>query len=225
MVRKLFLVFLLARFSFIFSCEDSNEELAMYPIPCNEVEIQIDDFLQQSEQCLFEGDFENALTYIERAEFLLSLTRDENDHRQLRSVFDKAVLVTCIEGPSDSSYVQFAKLNALLATKSCNNKLNMSKNNLFDQNGHWPILGEEVISIEECLERVGTVEKSLEISCAALKTSVASRVAIEAAIYILAKQARQCCTQHGFWKTCIQPVVDTWKKVELLGIPPDPSWD
>jgi hypothetical protein len=49
-------------------------------------------------------------------------------------------------------------------------------------------------------------------------------MAIATAVYTTSKQAERCCTQNGFWKSCIQPIVDTWKRAEIFGIPPDPSW-
>jgi hypothetical protein len=172
---------------------------------------------------LFTGDFKAALTYVESAENLLPLTNDEHEHRKLRSLFDKAVIVTCIEGVNDKSFHQFAKLNNALTAKSCDK--GKSQPNLFDKNGHWPVLGDKPISVDECLDRVETTERSLEIACACLPIDTPKRAAIEVAIMAIARKARRCCTQDGFWKTCIQPVVDAWKRVELLGIPPDPYWD
>ena len=263
-----------------FACESPIENAAVYPEPENNVDKEIDNLLCRAEESLFIGNFRDALEDVEKTTVLLSLTTDKDNHRALRSLFDKAVIVTCLEGPSDNSCQQFetfipralrngafepressrdstieegacikeiqtpssivesrgfdalkctipkrAGYNTLLASKYCAHYVHDSQPNLFDPKGHWPILGEEVVNIGECLDRVDNIEKSLEIACAALPASIITRMAIDAAIFAIAKQAKRCCTGQGFWKTCIQPMVDTWKKVELFGIPPDPYWD
>ena len=220
-----FILIVLASCHMLFACDDAVEKSATYPLPANHVDREIDALLYNAEESLFAGEFKNALADVDRVEILLPLTVDENDHRTLRSLFDKAVIVTCIEGPTDNSSSQFSKFNALLASKSCTQNANKSQPNLFDQNGHWPIIGDGPVSIKECLDRVDNTEKALQIACAGLQVNHATRMAIETALYAIGSQAKRCCTEHGFWKTCIQPVVDTWKRAELLGIPPDPYWD
>jgi hypothetical protein len=208
-----------------FSCENHEKASFVYPMPENHLDREVDGLLTAAEEQLFANSFKEALTSVERAEHLIPLTTGERHYRKLRSLFDKAVIVTCIEGPNDKSYSHFAELSTLLASKSCANGTKPQPN-LFDKNGHWPILGENTpISIEECRERVDTTAKSLEIAAAALQVHPATRMTIATAIYTITRQAKHCCTQDGFWKTCIQPVVDTWKRAELLGIPPDPAWD
>ncbi len=207
------------------ACENSESTDVRYLPPENELDCQIDALLNISEECLFTNNFSIALTHIEKAEDLLQLTKRANEHRRLRFLFDKALIVACIGEDEDGSREQFDKFETLLATKKCANKSDSSQPNLFDRNGHWPVLGEDKISIEECLERVERVERTLEIACAGLNVSPCSRVLIEAAIFAIADRAKLCCTTRGFWKTCIQPVVDSWKRTELFGIPPDPYWD
>lgn len=205
------------------ACEKDSS--GTYPQPTNKVDEEIDMLLQRAEKALFLSNFNEALNEVEKVESLLPLTQDSDDHRKLRSMFDKAMIVTCIEGPTDNSYAQFAKFYTLFGSKGCQ-EATMAQPNLFDQNGHWPILGENSpISIEECLERVSTTGKALEIATAALQVHPATRMTIATAIYTITQRAKNCCTRDGFWKTCIQPIVDTWKKVELFGVPPDPSWD
>jgi hypothetical protein len=81
------------------------------------------------------------------------------------------------------------------------------------------------VSIKECEERVETTANKLKQACALLPIPKGALTGIEVAITIFADRASSCCTQNGFWKTCIQPIVDAWKKAEIFGIPPDPSWD
>ncbi len=211
--------------AFAFSCAKQEETIFIYPAPENHLDEEVDGLLDLAEAELFASNFKEALASVERAEHLIPLTAGEHHYRKLRSLFDKAVLVTCIEGPTDRSYAHFAELSTLLASKSCANETKPQPN-LFDKNGHWPILGDNTpISAEECRDRVDNTAKSLEIAAGALKIHPASRIAIASAIYTITRQAKHCCTQDGFWKTCIQPVVDTWKRAEVFGIPPDPYWD
>lgn len=213
-------------FTAVFACENASQLSMSYSTPESYIDCEIDSLLNVSEDCLFTGNFTEALVNVEMAESLLHLSNGTSDHRRLRSMFDKALIVTCIEGPGHSSREQFSKFETLLASKRCEGKPEKSQPNLFDQNGHWPILGENgAVSVSECLERVDNTEKSLEIACAGLNVHPFTRVAIASAIFVIAKKARFCCTEHGFWKTCIQPIVDTWKRTEIFGIPPDPYWD
>jgi hypothetical protein len=80
-----------------------------------------------------------------------------------------------VEGPTDQSYKHFADFNTLLASKSCENATNYQRN-LFNENGHRPILGEECpINIRDCLDRVDSTKNSLEIACLALNVHPAAR--------------------------------------------------
>ncbi len=208
------------------ACESEIHATVEYPAPQCCIEYEIDSLLSCSEEYLFTDDFSMALTSLEKAESLLGLTAAANDHRKLRCSFDKALIVTCIEGVGRASREQFSRFETLLASKRCSGENRDSQPNLFDRNGNWPVLGEnEPIGIGECIERVSSVEDSLAIACVGLSVSPAIRIAIEAAIYVIAKRAKLCCTERGFWKNCIQPVVDSWKRVEIFGIHPDPYWD
>ena len=155
----------------------------------------------------------------------MPLTNDANNSKTLRCMFDKALLVTCTEGLTDNSRAQFEKFNTLLFSKSWVYIPIRSQQNLFDENGHWPIVDDGPISVKECINRVDSIQNKLKEACGFLDVVPKVRIGIFAAISVIAEAAKYCCTTHGFWKTCIQLVVDAWKKVDLFGIPPDPYWD
>lgn len=201
----------------IMSCEVSL--LDTYPRPANQVEEEIDHYLKTAENKLFQNEFNQALLNAERAESLLYLTTDPNDRRRLRILFDKAIIKTCLN-ESAEPWNNFEPFYNLLASKSCILASN-SQPNLFDGNGNWPILGDNTtINVHECIDRVKEIKNLFQKACWALPVPIAARASIDIAINYIAGQAEKCCTTRGFWKTCLQPIIDAWKRVEIFGILP-----
>jgi len=206
----------------LFSCLNEQNIIA-YPEPANNIEREIDVLLFDAETALFGNNFREALFKVERADNLIPLTEDKEDYRKLRTLFDKAIITACLEGPGEKSSVQFSKFESLLSTKTCSRK--ESQNNLFDKKGHWPILGSDIMSTQDCIDAVDNTTAYAMIAAGALNVNKATTVLIESTLYTLGNRAKKCCTENGFWKTCLQPVVDVWKRMDVLGIPPDPYWD
>lgn len=225
--QALIYIVLILSYSSIFGCE--NNDLPSYPVPMDYIDEEIDEMLCNAETHLFTNQFNKALDTIDRAASLIPLAKDKDDYRKLRLFFDKAVIITCIEGPSTNSHFHFSQFNQLLSSKHCqqkgNDKEKSSQPNLFDKNGHWPILGPNVLSVADCIEIVEASTASAMICFGKLKITPIAAAALEGAIFMIGSKAKKCCTEHGFWKTCLQPVVDTWKRTEIFGIPPDPYWD
>ena len=218
------LVFCLVVFSpafELFSCQDGVE--ITYPVPQNQIECEIDQLLSDAELCLFTGDLQEALFKIERADALNQLVSNKNS-RRLRVLFDKAVAITCLEGPSENSGKGFYLLESHLAETKCKPS-EEEKPNLFDENGHWPIFAPDVMPMEECIEAVENTIVVAMIAAGKLPVNAACAMAIEGAIYLLGQQAKGCCTERGFFKTCIQPLTDAWKRMDVLKLPPDPLLD
>ena len=41
----------------------------------------------------------------------------------------------------------------------------------------------------------------------------------------LAKKSKDCCRAGGFWRHCVQKMVDVMNEWKIFGIPADPAWD
>jgi len=41
----------------------------------------------------------------------------------------------------------------------------------------------------------------------------------------LGQQSIRCCTAKGFWRTCVEPMVEKINKWKIYGVPADPYWD
>lgn len=205
----------------LFACENTAD--ISYPSPQNNIDYEIDELLKVAELDLFEGNFNYSLNNIEKAESLLPFTQDQDDYRQLRILFDKALATTCLEGPTDKSHGQFGKFEKLLDSKQCGKK--KEKNQEPEVKRHWPIIGPEVMGPYDCLDAVDNTVNVALITASKLPVDRFKLLAIESAIYTIGRGARKCCSESGFWKTCVQPIVDAWKNMEVLGIPTDPAWD
>lgn len=101
----LFLLTILASKGFLYSCE--KHQKLFYPTPQNNVDREIDDLLDRAEEQLLNNDFRISLEKIDRAAVLLPLTQDSDDLRKLRVLFDKALVVACLEGVTENSKRQF----------------------------------------------------------------------------------------------------------------------
>lgn len=219
MFKKIFLCSSLFYLSFLKACPDAKN--IAYPKAANYVDSEINALLSQAEHLMFAGEFKEALFQVERAESLIFLTIDPDRYRTLRILFDKALMNACLDRSSDEIRESFLKFESLLVTK-CSSK---SEKNLFDDKGHWPILGPDVMPKQDCLDAVDNTVALAMIAITKLPINKGAAIAIETAIYAIGKKARACCTENGFWKTCLQPVVDVWKKMDVLKTPPDPYWD
>lgn len=89
------------------------------------------------------------------------------------------------------------------------------------------IIGEDEISIGECVQRAqntATLARALIV-----KSRVAVQFALQMIIDPLERSAISCCRAGGIWKACLQPLVSKWvqwnRKWDAFRIPPDPSWD
>ncbi len=224
-MRHLILLMFSVACTSVFSYEHFSDESSSYFELTKDVDSEINELLTISEKCLFSGNFIEALRNVQKVDGLLSLIADKNGHQKMRLMFDEAVIITCIEGPTENSYRKFADFNDFLDSKMCSQSKFSEQPDLFDANGHWPIVNDGPISIEECLERVEKILQFLQDACDLLPIHDAARIALKATIYAIGEKAKRCCTQNGFWITCIQPVVDAWKQADVFGIPPDPCWD
>lgn len=184
------LIAALVLFGKVCGCDDENVP-TFYPTAANYVDEEIDTLLTRSEEMLFASDFKEALFNVERAESLLPLTNDEHDHRKLRCMFDKAIVVTCVEGLTDGSLLEFKKFNTLLGSKSCGKVFVNFQENLFDQNGHWPIVNDGPISVGECIDRVKSIQSKLETACSFLKVTPKVHFGILCAIFSYRRNSNQ----------------------------------
>jgi len=89
------------------------------------------------------------------------------------------------------------------------------------------IIGEDYISIGECIERAKNTARLARILIDRARPSV--RFTLELIIDPLERKAISCCRSGGIWKGCLQPLVSKWlqwnRKWEAFRIPPDPAWD
>lgn len=77
---------------------------------------------------------------------------------------------------------------------------------------------------EFCFNTVDNCSTFMVAMCAIVKDRGA-RVTLALFIDALAEKAKSCCRAGGFWRGCVQKMVDTMNKWKMLGIPPDPYWD
>ncbi len=75
-----------------------------------------------------------------------------------------------------------------------------------------------------CLDTVDNCSSFLKAMCVVVKDKGA-RVTLALFIDALADKAKNCCRAGGFWRNCVQKMVDTMNDWKMLGIPPDPYWD
>ncbi len=213
-------LFLLRCFTYLVACEEKE---IVYPAPQNSVDWEIDSLLTEAEKQLVVGEFRTSLDYSERADGLLHLTQDQENHRELRILLDQALAATCLEGPTENNLIRFKKFQSLLKTKSCSKNQNL----IIPIGKNWPFYGsDEPMTPSECLATVKNTMKKVELAAIALlPTGKITQFALQSILYALEKGAEQCCQERGFWKTCMQPLVNAWQDMEILKIPPDPAWD
>jgi hypothetical protein len=209
----------LVQTSLSIACE--KEEPITYPPAQNLIEIEVDDLLGQSEHLLFQGEFSSALATIERVENFCTLP-SLADQRKLRILLDKAIIFTCLNGPTEESSAHFAHFEKCLQEKSCHHQ---NVEMISGGKKNWPITGPDSMSPEECSQTVENMIDFASMAAAALPVSRKVLFSIETTLQVLGRQAKRCCTEHGFWKTCMQPLVDAAKNMKHFGIPPDPAWD
>ncbi len=203
----------------VFSCEE--ERTIDYPPPQNNVDYEIDSLLTGAEKDLYSGNFNISIAKLEKAELLLPLTQDSEDFRKLRLSLDRAITITCIEGPTERSLRHFESFETLLSTKNCS-----SENNQPVIRKNWPFSGpDEPMTTSECISTVSNTMRKVNLAAAALPVNKATMFIVQSSIFALENAAKKCCQQRGFWKTCVQPLVNAWKDMEILRIPPDPAWD
>lgn len=75
-----------------------------------------------------------------------------------------------------------------------------------------------------CEDTVDNTVRFLKAMCCAIRDS-----GIRATLYIfidgLGDKAKRCCRARGFWRDCVDPMVEVAEKWKLFGIPNDPYWD
>lgn len=90
-----------------------------------------------------------------------------------------------------------------------------------------PIYGPDQIPIQDCRDFIDNTTKFTGILISKAKPSV--RALLTFTIDQLASQAKRCCNAGGFWKGCVQPLMNKYhqwnQKWKTFGIPPDPAWD
>jgi hypothetical protein len=52
-----------------------------------------------------------------------------------------------------------------------------------------------------------------------------ARFSLDLFIDGLANKAKDCCIAGGFWRNCVQKMVDVMNEWKMIGIPADPAWD
>jgi hypothetical protein len=237
MTVLLFLMTLVSQKS-VFSCEKHRE--VFYPLPANNVDREIDDLLDRAEEDLIMSDFKPSLARLERAELLLPLTQDSDDLRKLRILFDKAWVVTCLEGDTENSKCQFHTFELLLDTKSCIGKhkeetLLVKRHKDKDQDAEEAQkqdIQEERLEDPNrlnnwCEETVNGTAKAMD-TLLSFSPSI-SKAALRAIVAGLKTRALKCCATGEFWKACVTPIYEKWQqwnqRWEMFRMPPDPYWD
>ena len=75
-----------------------------------------------------------------------------------------------------------------------------------------------------CIDTVDNCSRYLKALCVVIKDPGA-RTTLYLFVDGLADKAKNCCRAGGIWKECVQKMVDTMNKWNMLGIPADPYWD
>ncbi len=78
--------------------------------------------------------------------------------------------------------------------------------------------------MDYCLKTVDNCAVFMKGMCAVVKDS---GIQFTLGLFIdgLAKKSKDCCRAGGFWRNCVQKMVDVMNSWKMLGIPADPAWD
>lgn len=144
----------------------------------------------------------------------------------------------------DQFYVTMEALRNILDSCKCENchQINISSNNncskylrndfssslVKNQNSGCKaeepsIAGPDVISVQDCIERVDGTEFAIKALFSRARSEI--RFLAFEFIHALTVQARDCCYSGGLWKGCLRPIINKWQQWKICGIPADPAWD
>jgi hypothetical protein len=100
-----------------------------------------------------------------------------------------------------------------------------SKKNIKDDD--WEDVPQNYDSDENvsfCIDTVNNTISFMKGMCNAIRDQ-----GIKTSLYLfiegLGRQAIRCCTARGFWRTCVDPMVQKMNRWKIFGIPADPYWD
>ena len=78
--------------------------------------------------------------------------------------------------------------------------------------------------LDFCLNTVDNCSKFMKGMCVVVKDPGA-RVTLGLFVDGLADKAKSCCRAGGFWRNCVQKMVDVMNEWKMFGIPADSAWD
>ncbi len=218
------------------SCEEKNQG---YPLPTSVIESCVDALLGEAEEFLARGHFEEALCRVDQAGQLLFDVEDEGGYREFRMLCNRALALSCLAGESGESYSAIEEAEEALRRKRC----------IESEEGEGSSHEEPVLALDpaldpalsdkppffskaECEETVEHIQELVLLGLLKLRLHPTAVVTVDFFIHKLASEAKKCCTEEGFWKSCMQPLLNSlkwaWQPVEPIDhyrVAPDPYWD
>ena len=193
----------------LFCCDEDIE--IHYPKIENVIEYNIDSILDRGEEKMLQGYFVEANNLFENA---IELCEKNNSKsiRLCRAFFNCSISLAALNHEEQALF-KIGLLNKILETYQCSNARKIN-NESYSVRGK-PILGEDEISIKECLERTEN-SKDLALMIIGLAPIPANiKIALTSALMITVNRAKNCCRLGGVWKACLQPLLQKWWDLKM----------
>jgi len=180
-----------------------------YPGVLNVTEWNIDALLDQGESHLLKQEYVEAKKVLTEAIDLCKENPDQ-DIRLCRGLFDRSIANASM-GLENDSLCDIKTLQGTLENFQC--KLGAADDNEYMAGGK-PILGPDIIDIDDCIERAGNTIGFIKDIIGFAPVSNEWKVSFIAALYVAESKARDCCIRGGVWKACLQPLLHRWLELK-----------
>ena len=189
------------------ACEDTTE--VHYPQVTDYDEWNIEDLLDRGEDCLLNGNHESAEEiFSEATEHCYR--KEKQEIRVCRGLLARS-LARASMGIEIEAIQDLQALQKQIEAFKCSN---VSSNSEEYTAGGKPILGEDRISIENCIKRTENTVNYIKDILALAPISSKWKVTFITTLYVLEDRAIQCCRAGGIWKACLQPLLDKWLELK-----------
>lgn len=182
-----------------------------YPSASSSLEFRIDSLLEQGEQYFIAKDFSKAEENLSEA---ISLCRNfgEQDIRLFRGLLDRSLVNACL-GFEDLSIRDLRDLETSIDIFHCGYGSGSSKEEYYA--GGKPILGEDQITIAECIERAETTISYFKDLLTIAPVSFKWQTTFLSSLHLLELKAKECCRSGGVWKACLEPLLNKWVEFKI----------
>jgi len=203
---------LLLTFQFLFciaySCENSQN--VYYPLVSDFDEWNIDDLLDKGEKCLLKRNHELAIEIFSEA-IELCFKKEKQEIRLCRGLIDRSIARASI-GDETEAIQDLRLLQKQIETFKCTNATAEFEEEFTA--GGKPILGDDLISIEDCVKRTENTVSYIKDILALAPVKAKWKAAFISTLYLMEDQAIQCCRAGGVWKACLQPLLEKWLELK-----------